>query len=336
VKLQRFLRLRSRSELRNHRSMALGEKLQQLESVLAEVAPASLAALEPGLDDAGVERFQQAVAPFGLPEQLETLYRWHDGGAANVLGTWAFNSLDWVLVARANALSQLGDPPAWLGFDRQNPLEFVGLDVPGTVADASVWSGWYDDDKVQRDYDSIETLVDTSLDLFASSEFEVLESGWISWRLDELGVEPFRLARNPTSFKFTYPAPWRPGTTHSHWPSDDWPEAWTQSIGIVPNVWRLKSATHTIAELVTESAKSEVTGRVHVRVGSLDRESGVLEVSDATGTLLVQWNRVVSLLGGSPGQRVEAEITVPGGNPETESLGRAGLMTALEWSSPFG
>jgi hypothetical protein len=316
--------------------MALGEKLHRLDSVLAEVAPASLAAMEPGLDDAGIERFQRSVAPFGLPEQLETLYRWHDGGAANVLGTWAFSSLDWVLVARAHALSQLGDPPAWLGFDRENPLEFVGLDVPGTITDPSVWSGWYDDDKVQRDYDSIEALVETSLDLFARGEFEVLESGWIIWRLDELGVEPFRLARNPTSFKFTYPAPWRPGTTHSHWPSDDWPEAWTQSIGMIPNIWRLKGATHTIAELVAESATSEVAARVHVRVGSLDRGSGGLEVSDATGSLLVEWNEVVSLLGGSPGQRVEAEIAMPRGGNHAGSLGTAGLMIALEWSSPFG
>ncbi|AMV20294.1 SMI1/KNR4 family protein [Planctomyces sp. SH-PL14] len=54
------------------------ELLGEYEAFLTAEAPAALAALQPGLDDAAIERLETEHA-FQLPDDLRALYRWRNG-----------------------------------------------------------------------------------------------------------------------------------------------------------------------------------------------------------------------------------------------------------------
>src|SRR3712207_5050248 len=54
------------------------ELLQRLEHVLRERAPAVAESLQPGLTDERITEIESA-AGFRLPEDLRSVYRWHNG-----------------------------------------------------------------------------------------------------------------------------------------------------------------------------------------------------------------------------------------------------------------
>jgi cell wall assembly regulator SMI1 len=88
--------------------------LRELEEVLAERAPDVLAALDPGLEPAGIDRLERQHG-FRLTPALRALYGWRDGGAEGValVPGHRFPPLGEV-VERRQAMRQPGDTP-WIG-----------------------------------------------------------------------------------------------------------------------------------------------------------------------------------------------------------------------------
>lgn len=65
---------------------ALEEAIERLDSLLADHEPAFAASLNPPVSEGELEVLRAAIAPYDLLEDLEILYRWHNGQGRN--STW--------------------------------------------------------------------------------------------------------------------------------------------------------------------------------------------------------------------------------------------------------
>ncbi len=56
--------------------------LVRFDAVVAEVVPEAVQSMGSGLNDEGIRALRTMIAPLDLGEDIEQLYRWHDGSAA--------------------------------------------------------------------------------------------------------------------------------------------------------------------------------------------------------------------------------------------------------------
>ena len=61
------------------------QELVRFDAVVAEVVPEAVQSMGSGLNDEGVRALRTIIAPMDLGEDIEQLYRWHDGSALSVL-----------------------------------------------------------------------------------------------------------------------------------------------------------------------------------------------------------------------------------------------------------
>ena len=66
--------------------MTLEQELARFDAAIAEVVPEAVKSMAPGLDDNGIEELRRAVAPLRLGDDIEEMYRWHNGSALSVFG----------------------------------------------------------------------------------------------------------------------------------------------------------------------------------------------------------------------------------------------------------
>ena len=59
--------------------MTVERELERFEQVIGSQWPELFGQLEPGLDDAEMQRLREAVAPYLVPARVEALYRWRGG-----------------------------------------------------------------------------------------------------------------------------------------------------------------------------------------------------------------------------------------------------------------
>jgi len=226
--------------------VSLAGQLQRLEELLAERFPDLLAAMQPGLDDAGVERMRAAVAPLTLGPELEKLYRWRNGGQPGLFAGWRLLPVDEVI---ANRQGQLGEPPAWFRLFGDRVVAFVTLGVGGESPNRSLWYGHTHDLPLDRIADSLEGFVAACAD--------ALGGGALGRQRDSLLLEggrdassdsftPFRLVHSPTASTF------RAVEAHDRvvrTPELDWPAPWLVSLGLDAARIAPRGRTHTVAQL---------------------------------------------------------------------------------------
>jgi hypothetical protein len=299
--------------------------LQRWEQVLSERFPAALARMLPGLGHDSIAVLRARLAPMGLPEEVETLYRWRNGGLVGLFGGWALRPVSDLVASRHLFLADLGEPPAWLQLFDDQCLGFVTLDAvaPGH-ADRSVWYGHTHDASVSRLFDSIEALIDTCADAAEAGALADFHDGLRlhphpGESLDGVAWDPFRLSRCPGAF--AYPDP-PAGTKLCRFPEPDWPSDWLTSLGIGPGDSTPTGATHTIAELLSEAGSDPATGTIRGRVVGLagGATGWTATVDDGTALLSVTGDPKVTVFGPRIRQEFEFDVLVTGADaPEYET-----------------
>jgi hypothetical protein len=299
--------------------MSLEQELARFDQLLATQFPELLRSTNAGLNDAAVQRFREALAPMGLTEELETLYRWHDGGDAALFGGWRLRTYDEVVRQRTMNLEISQHPPAWLSIFEPDEQTFgvVTLEVPGSGTVPGVWFGMYQYGGLDRLFVSIESLVATCADAIDRGLLQVYNKTGplpISLAMSERGsldhpeFTPLRVEREPVTW--LYPDP-PEGTVFSSFPEPDWPAPWLASLGLDATPPALEGATLTISQLVELSdhgdASGTIVGKV-VRFGAWAKEWSAT-VDDGTGTLsLVGPNQ--ALFGATMGDTAEFDVQI--------------------------
>jgi cell wall assembly regulator SMI1 len=218
-------------------SEELGAALERFERVMGARFPEWFEQLKPGLDDAGIERLRQGVAPLLLPAQVEQLYRWRSGGDRGVFGGWRLRAPDDLLRWYRFCVDELDEPPAWLPVFDDQMVNVVTLDLPGAEpSDTSVWYGHTHDAWVDRMFDSLAGLVETVCDAAEAGALTtdgaligiLEEHGWRE-HVDGPAWVGWRQARCPGTFQWPDP----PAGTHlGRSPQSDWPAVWLASLGV--------------------------------------------------------------------------------------------------------
>jgi len=272
--------------------VTLGDQLSRFEAMLAELFPGLLARFDPGLDDAGIERMRAALAPLKLPPEVETMYRWRDGGPA-VFAGWRLLPVDRVVRDRGVLAGALGEPPAWLRIFGDQVVAFVEAGVPGTERDASLWYGHTHDVELYRIADSLEAFVASCGYALEAGALVESRKGLRFPDGDEVTGAPFtpyRLERSPGVHAFgahpssalpssAHPSSAHPSSTGASAPSTagavdrrmrlpdpDWPAPWLVSLGMDAGRIAPRGRSHSIMELdgSPEGAVATLLGTVRV------------------------------------------------------------------------
>jgi hypothetical protein len=275
--------------------MSLKSALVRYEILLKEKAPEVFDEHHlPGATDEQIDALRAAVAPFVLPEDVETLYRWCSGTWAGIFGHLRIVTIDDLIEQRA---FWAGDPvlypPIWLHLFSgvSHEFSFRVLDEQHEVSDPSVWYGFTDDGEVYRAYNSIESLVVMCADLVESGTLaygfgsmwltpgqEMLHSGAVG--------EELRQQYQPGSHSRVDPPE---GTVFDHFDPGGMPPSWIRSLGHTPADFVARGATHRIVDLIAESRLGRATGTVVGTVSHLGMMGDVyaFTLDDGTGTLAV-------------------------------------------------
>ena len=67
-------------------NMTFHQELVRFDAVVAEIVPEAVQSMGSGLNDEGIRALRTMIAPLDLGEDIEQLYRWHDGSALSVFG----------------------------------------------------------------------------------------------------------------------------------------------------------------------------------------------------------------------------------------------------------
>ena len=175
-------------QLGKARNMTFHQELVRFDAVVAQVVPEAVPSMGSGLNDEGIRALRTMVAPLDLGEEIEQLYRWHDGSALSVFGGKRLLSAAEIIQDREFQLHALERPPAWLQFTDGPEYYFATLDVPGCETDPTVWSGNTHDVWLCRMHDSLESMIGS---------------------LSDAGLDPSvsLSERSPGSFTFPDPPP---------------------------------------------------------------------------------------------------------------------------------
>lgn len=295
--------------------MTTTSALRRLEGLLADHHPDRLVQMAPGLDDEGVEQLRAALEPMRLPQQVEHLYRWRNGGDSGVFGGWRLRPVGELLEWRAFCLEEMEEPPAWLQLFDDQCLAFTSLDVPGQPAsDTSVWYGHTHDASVNRLFDSIEALVDVCADALAAGQLHDVDGRLVMDATDSVvGRQWDTLRRRRGPGTFVYPDP-PAGTYLSRFPDAAWPEPWLASLGRGTPELRPHEAMTTIAGLLADAGRGSATGLIEARLDRvLEMRLATYAISDdGSGQLMLEFPVGVTPFPLMRSSTYQFDVTVPG------------------------
>ena len=271
--------------------MSLESELTRYETGLARQFPEVLAGMNPGLGDSEIEELRAALAPLVVPEQVETMFRWRNGGTSGLFCGWRMYDSVELLSHRQFCLDVLGEPPAWLQLLDNHCLGFVTLGVAEIVPESSLWYCHSHDGTLERLFDSLESMVATCSDILEDGRM-AWDAHWLRLSPGEDGslegrlVTPYRRARGPETFVWPNPPA---GSSFDRTPEPSWPAPWLISLGMYPDSLRPHGATHTIADLIEAASLAGVSGTVIGRVRKLRAfgKSYTFTLDDGTAQLSV-------------------------------------------------
>ena len=291
--------------------------------------------MNPGLDDSGIASLAALIAPFDLPEQLETLYRWRDGGNVGAFGGWTMESLEALTAQRQFYLeAPFDEPPVWLHiFRAEGTFVVAELGIRGrTDYDPSIWWGDTHDGDLMRAFDSLEALVATCADLVEEGvlveRFGVLLAPDMS-SLREQALTHYRLRHSPAAFT-RYGA--SPINEQPRFPDTSWPAAWLASLDVDIERMQLRGATTTIQDLIANGTSTRGFDTIRGRVGALwGGDTYAFELSDGTGTMHLACDPRETVFTPISGHEYEADVVLgPGSHHPDYEPYRAALTEAAE------
>lgn len=315
--------------------VTLIHQLERFEAALRQRFPEALHAMKPGLDDDGIASLAALIAPFDLPEQLVTLYRWHNGSERGVFAGWTMESLEALTEQRQLYLgAPFNEPPVWLHIFRAEYTYVVAeVEIRGRGDyDPSIWWGDTHDGGLIRAFDSLETLVATCADLveedILAERFGALLAPDMS-SLRGQSLREYRLRHSPTAFT-EYGA--SAANEQPRFPERSWPAAWLASLDVGPERWKLRGATTTIRDLIANGQSVRGFDTIRGSVGTLwGGDTYAFEFSDGTGTMHLACDPRQTIFSPTSGQEYEVDVTLGAGpyHPDYEPY-RAALTEAAE------
>lgn len=305
--------------------MTFEQELARFDEAVAEVVPEAAKSMGPGLDDNGIEELQRAVAPLRLGEDIEEMYRWHNGSALSVFGGKRLLSAAEIIQDREFQLHVLERPPAWLQFTDGPDFYFATLDVPGCDTNPTVWSGDTHDVWLCRMHVSLESMIGSFNDMALDSSESLQRRKELLLGSLRYGGN-YRLERSPGSF--TYPNP--PQGTYLTLFDEGTPESWLHSLGTTSGNLLPRGATMTIAELRLAAPGGEASGTVRGRTTNVGGPISAIgfTIDDGTGTIRLVANNKVTHLGPVSQTMVEADVTMA----EDGSCHLLALRRSPEWT----
>ncbi|MEC5167697.1 hypothetical protein RCH11_000147 [Glaciihabitans sp. GrIS 2.15] len=157
--------------------MTFHQELVRFDAVVAEVVPEAVPSMGSGLNDEGITALRTVIAPMDLGEDIEQLYRWHDGSALSVFGVKRMLSAAEIIQDREFQRHALERPPAWLQFTDGPGYYFATLDAPGCETDPAVWSGDTHNVWLCRMHDSLESMIGSLNDPVSTPPYRFRSAG---------------------------------------------------------------------------------------------------------------------------------------------------------------
>ncbi|MFD3164088.1 SMI1/KNR4 family protein [Herpetosiphon sp. NSE202] len=199
---------------------ALVKLLAEFEHFLAQHAPDLSAELKPGISEAQLEQLNALLAPLRLPDDVATLYRWHNG---TTHGARLFGHLDFLPLQEALAnyrdYNEMGDEFSWCtvwfpiceGYDRR----LIALVEQASDHSPVLWNDSHDP-TLEVDYSSIATMIATYLAAYQTGVIAIDPAGW--WSCDDEGLAKLRAIHDSPAHEQRI--------SYDIYEPEDWPATW--------------------------------------------------------------------------------------------------------------
>jgi cell wall assembly regulator SMI1 len=269
----------------------LQRTLDALDGLIRRDYPELYARFRPGLSQAEIDRLQQRLAPYHLPEELVTVYRWHDGWDDGEDSGRAFRAL--FPDDRFNSLSRaIDERKGWLsiGMDAWNPLWFPAFgseygqmvplqSAPGRPA-GQVYSFDAESD-LGTSFDSLGSYFGTMLEYWRSGVMRRYDAGNIPAALGD-EMRRIDLRHNPGS-RDEHGLQAREISRAS---TEDWPAAWKEAVGVTTPTPATEDELMTVDQF-RDDPSSGGPIRVELRPLGGAGDDTFAEAVDDTGTLVI-------------------------------------------------
>lgn len=315
----------------------LSAVLEELDAWFADERPDLYPRLRPGLSEHEIQNLEARVAPYALPDDLVTVYRWHDGWEAQCSGApyvglhhdCSFHTLRATvelyetLCGLNREIDDLWNPLWFPAFGDQSG-ELVELQPERGLLAGPLWSFHSHDGEVYTTFDSVTSLFRTTLELWRAGLLPLTQGQWPEMRQRIVSHNPVARYSDGSS-----------RLRRSTAPSLDWPDAWLIAAGVERPRVADDADVITIAELLTDpSCERPVRGEYRCAMGSgAGWETGALK--DETGSIKVHLERESTRnyrwLRAS--NRLEMTLTpITEGDTVVEALAGCGFESDLEES----
>ncbi len=266
--------------------MSLRDQLDRFEVELLRVSPESVVELNAPANSGDLARLESAIAPFAVPEDVRTLYGWHNGTRLTAFAGREFLSIDGMLRERELLTRGLAEPPSWLPLfsDASGGRLFVEALPAYGKAEDSVWGKG-------KDYGP--TLEYTSLTRMFSVLTSAFAGGLVSNVEFDNGYSAFNVTNNEAfpELKIELDPPARNHAVYrSFFPAMDWPASWLAAIGVdKASMIPTNGPSTPISDVIAAAANGPCTFTIAGQIGRSGSNADLIwmTVTDESGVALV-------------------------------------------------
>ncbi|WP_110514476.1 SMI1/KNR4 family protein [Herpetosiphon llansteffanensis] len=200
---------------------ALVALLTEFEDFLAQHAADRYAQLKPGISEDQLEQLNALLTPLRLPDDVATLYRWHNGTEH---GATLFGHLDFLPLEEALATyrddNEFGVEfpwcTVWFPICQSYDRRLIPLTEQANDHAPVLWNDSHDP-TIVVDYSSISALIATYVAAYQTGVIAIdPATGW--WRCDDEGLATLRAIHDPSADTQRI--------SYDIYEPEDWPAAW--------------------------------------------------------------------------------------------------------------
>ncbi|WP_374010093.1 hypothetical protein [Leifsonia sp. LS-T14] len=290
--------------------MGLRDELERFEAALLRVSPESAAALAPAADEAAFARLETVIAPYGIPDEVRTLYEWHDGVNIPAFAGREFLSIDELIAEREFLTGLLAEPSSWLPLfrDISGARFFVEAVHPNGVSDPGLWLKGKDFGP-SLEYTSVTAMFDVLATAFENGVISVVTFDTGYYAFEPTSDQDFLAVQRSRD-----PEPRDNFTHRSFFPTMNWPSSWLAGVGIDKEVHIPTGEGATpIAEVIAATADGLSSHTITGRMGGSGSRADLLwmSVRDDSGVVLVLFEgERPALLDYASFENVEVDVEV--------------------------
>jgi hypothetical protein len=203
--------------------------LLELDSYLEQHFHPIYKSLLPGVNDEQIDKFNQIVHPLKLPEDLATLYKWHNGTKQDgfLFDDPEMLSIEYALMQYRRDV-EMGEEycwcAAWFILGYASRLYWLVPMSEATCQEAPILSHMIEDGGVVMIHSSIKNMIRSYLEVYKKNLATLDDSGCF-WSIDMDRFDKISLKYSPEIVS---------AKTYDAWYTADWPKEWQKySIGSV-------------------------------------------------------------------------------------------------------